>query len=261
TNLVTNDTNQQTDIFVYQLATGVTTRISVPNTDVSPLVPGGNIQANGGSFLPSISRDGRTIAFESDAANLVASRSDPDALWDTNGVRDVYVFRQVGDSSGPGAIVRGLIVPASIRWDGISGDGASSQAAVSQDGNSVAFRSFAENLPTNPAVHERHDGKLYRPVTRRTVDNRRLSEIYVKDLGYVNDLIDGSSLSDGYGFVLRASLKPTTDYAIGVELDRDAYDPAISDDGRYVAFASRASNVQPHADFDNTENVSQVYVL
>lgn len=53
TNLISgtgaNDTNQQTDIFLYDVAQGVTTRISVPTT-----APFGQ-QANGGSFLPTIS--------------------------------------------------------------------------------------------------------------------------------------------------------------------------------------------------------------
>jgi Tol biopolymer transport system component len=40
-------------------------------------------QGNSDSFRPSISADGRYVAFESDASDLVAN--------DTNGVRDVFV--------------------------------------------------------------------------------------------------------------------------------------------------------------------------
>ena len=73
-NLVPNDTNNSWDIFVHDRQTQTTSRASVA---------GGGAQADAGSARPSISADGRYVAFESGAANLV-----PD---DTNGVVDVFV--------------------------------------------------------------------------------------------------------------------------------------------------------------------------
>jgi hypothetical protein len=71
TNLVNGDTNDVADVFVWDGTTGQTTRAST-NT------PG---QANGPSGAPSISRDGRYVAFASDATNFGT---------DTNGVTDVF---------------------------------------------------------------------------------------------------------------------------------------------------------------------------
>jgi Tol biopolymer transport system component len=73
-NLVPGDTNSQQDVFVHDQLTGTTTRISVG--------PGG-VQGNDVSWQPSISADGRWVAFSSLASNLV-----PD---DTNQAFDVFV--------------------------------------------------------------------------------------------------------------------------------------------------------------------------
>lgn len=69
-NLVPNDTNGVTDVFVRDRQGGTTTRVSVG---------AGGMQANGPSRAPSLSPDGLTVAFESTATNLV--------VGDTNGGR------------------------------------------------------------------------------------------------------------------------------------------------------------------------------
>ena len=83
TNLVSEDTNYATDIFVHDRQTSETTRISVSSSGA---------QGNGGSSNPSISSDGRYIAFESDASNLVSG--------DTNDFGDIFVHdRQTGQTT------------------------------------------------------------------------------------------------------------------------------------------------------------------
>ena len=72
-NLVNNDSNGQRDAFIHDRETGATERVSVHSSSA---------QANGISQNPSISLDGRYMAFESRASNLVDS--------DTNGKRDVF---------------------------------------------------------------------------------------------------------------------------------------------------------------------------
>ena len=85
-------------------------------------------EANAESFLPSISDDGRYIAFQSDADNLDNN--------DTNGTRDVFVH----DSHlGSTALI-------SVGLDGYSGNGYSSRPSISADGRYVAFASGASNL-------------------------------------------------------------------------------------------------------------------
>jgi Tol biopolymer transport system component len=73
-NLVRADTNGWTDVFVYDLAADKTRRVSVSSTGA---------QADGYSRDPSISADGRFVAFSSSASNLVDA--------DTNGTFDVFV--------------------------------------------------------------------------------------------------------------------------------------------------------------------------
>jgi Tol biopolymer transport system component len=119
TNLVANDTNGSTDVFVHDLQTGTTTRASVDSADV---------EGNGISNFPSISSDGRYVAFESDATNLVAD--------DTLGFSDVFVHdRQTG-----------VTTRASVDLAGVEGNGNSNSPSMSADGKSVIFQSDADNL-------------------------------------------------------------------------------------------------------------------
>jgi Ca2+-binding RTX toxin-like protein len=72
-NLVPGDTNAANDIFLKDLLTGETRRLSVSNDGV---------QANGHSLSPEISSDGSTVIFMSNASNL--------APEDTNGIYDTF---------------------------------------------------------------------------------------------------------------------------------------------------------------------------
>jgi len=142
TNLVAGDNNGYLDIFVRDRQTGQTTRVSVDNS--------GN-QGNGHSSAPSISADGRNVAFQSDATNLVAG--------DTNGVYDIFVHdRQTGRTTR-----------VSVNSSGIQGNAYSDQPSISADGRHVAFESLATNLAageTNGAtdvfVHDRQTGQTTR---------------------------------------------------------------------------------------------------
>jgi Tol biopolymer transport system component len=89
-NLVAGDTNGAFDVFVHDRLNGVTERVSVDSSGVE----GNDNSGNYGG--PSISADGRIVAFYSDASNLVAG--------DTNSVSDVFVHdRCVASWSNYGA--------------------------------------------------------------------------------------------------------------------------------------------------------------
>lgn len=75
-NLVPNDINGMRDAFVHELATGVTTLVSLSK---------GGVQGNGDSWFPSLSADGRYVAFDSIATNLDDEPSDGSRL---SAVRD-----------------------------------------------------------------------------------------------------------------------------------------------------------------------------
>jgi|GEM_PF-1585857 len=118
-NLVPGDTNGTWDVFVHDRLTGQTTRVSVAS---------GGAQGNSGSWCPSISADGRYVAFQSYASNLVPG--------DTNGVLDVFVHDRL----------TGQTTRVSVASDGTQGDSYSFGSSISADGRYVAFSSLASNL-------------------------------------------------------------------------------------------------------------------
>jgi len=90
-NLVPGDTNGFYDIYVRDRSTGTTERVSVDSS--------GN-QANGSSYYPpSVSADGRFVAFSSDASNLVSG--------DTNRSADAFVHEFVADTNAPNVVSAG----------------------------------------------------------------------------------------------------------------------------------------------------------
>jgi Ca2+-binding RTX toxin-like protein len=117
---VSGDTNNDTaDIFVNDLQTGTTKLISVAS-DGTPVT---------NEFsTPSISADGRYVAFNSDASNLVSG--------DTNGFADVFV----------NDLQTGTTKLISVASDGTPGDNYSFSPSISADGRYVAFDSAASNL-------------------------------------------------------------------------------------------------------------------
>jgi len=183
TNLVPGDTNGQSDVFVHDRSTGVTERVSVDSS--------GN-QGNGGSYLPSLSSDGRYVAFESTASNLVAS--------DTNKVGDIFVH----DRS------TGITERVSVNSSGAQGNDSSNSPAISADGNVVAFLSSARTLVSGD-TNSRYDVFVHDRTTGAT------ERVSVDSAGSEGDGDSGSL--DG------------------------PWCPAISQDGSTVAFSSVATNL------------------
>lgn len=121
-NLVAGDTNGARDVFVRDRLAGTTRRVSVGS---------GEQQANGPSLEPSISADGRFVAFTSEASNLAAG--------DTNSRADIYVRdRQTGTT-----------IRVSVGPGGRQATGDSFQPSISANGRHIAFVSAATNLVTN----------------------------------------------------------------------------------------------------------------
>jgi Tol biopolymer transport system component len=121
TNLVPGDTNAAADVFVKDRLTGRTDRVSVGNR-------GQQAAQFLGGMHPQISRDGRFLAFESFAENLVTG--------DSNGEMDVFVRDRT----------RRTTVRASVTSAGEQGDGVSTLSSISADGRSLALVSLATNL-------------------------------------------------------------------------------------------------------------------
>ncbi len=142
-NLVPNDTNGQTDVFVHDRLTAATSRVS--------LGPGGAQATGGDSFSRALSADGRFVAFESRATNLVPN--------DTNGQTDVFVHDRL----------TAVTSRVSVGPGGAQGNGFSFNTALSADGRFVAFQSKATNLVPSDTnglidvfVHDRLTGTTAR---------------------------------------------------------------------------------------------------
>ncbi|NUM44825.1 MAG: PD40 domain-containing protein, partial [Anaerolineales bacterium] len=152
TNLVPNDTNGVTDIFVHDRQTGETTRVSVSTNGE---------QGNGRSTFPVISGNGRYVAYQSEAANLVPA--------DTNGVPDIFVYdRLTGETKR-----------ASVGLKGEQANGESSNVSISHDGRYLAYQTKASNLVRG--------------------DDNGAWDVYVYDNGVTGNVVRASVSSEGVG--------------------------------------------------------------
>jgi TolB protein len=242
--LVPGDTGGRTDVFVRDLdpATGVwtTTRVSVGL---------GGAEADGDSTEPSISADGRDVAFTSDATNLVKG--------DANGASDVFLWdRETGG-----------ILRVSVSSLGGDAAGWSWQPSVSADGKVVSFLSDAPDLVPGDGngyadvfVSDRRAGPPRTTLVSGApsgapTDGGAWQQALSADGGTVVFVSDASNLVADDGnqasdvFVHeRASGRTTlesrgSDGAVG---DGWSYYPAVSADGGVVAFDSLASNFVPN---------------
>jgi archaellum component FlaF (FlaF/FlaG flagellin family) len=177
TNLVPGDVNGLKDIFVRDLQSGTTELVSLAT---------GGAQGNGFSDYPSISADGRYVAFESTASNL--------APGDTNTLPDLFVRdRQNGTTE--------LV---SVDSGGVQGNNVSEGPAISADGRYVAFQSDATNLVPG--------------------DTNSVTDVFLRDRQA--------------GTTERVSVDSG-----GVQGNHISYLASISGDGRYVGFGSYSSNL------------------
>ena len=209
------------DVFVRDRARSTTSRVSVASNEA---------QGDNESDEPSISADGRFVAFSSYASNFAAG--------DGNGNSDVFVRDR---RSGTTTLV-------SVSSSGVPGDSFSGAPSISADGRFVAFASLALNLAPVSGFHTRvyvHDRR-----TRRTT---LISPA-------AGDASDPSISADGRVVALtrqrgqRSSSVHVHDRRTGrttrVDVSsrerpatRAGLSPSVSRTGRFVAFASRAANL------------------
>ena len=237
TNLAPGDTNGAADVFVHDLLTGTTTRVSVA-TD--------GTQADGPTRdAVAISADGSRVAFVSEATNL--------APGDTNGAADVFVHD----------LLTGTTTRVSVATDGTQADGeVHPEVALSRDGTTVVFTADATNLV--PGL----EGEVTRVFVRR-LDTGTTEVVSVPDGGgsadgdcgepavsetgrYVAFVCEATNLVPGdtndvpdvfrrdrqTGRTERVSLG-----ADDAEANGPAGEPALSRNGLLVAFASLADNL------------------
>lgn len=254
-NLAPDDHNSCVDVFVHDLRTGVTTLESKSSAGQSGNGDSGTDWYGIRMVAPSLSADGRYVAFQSEASNLV-----PD---DTHGYSDVFVRDRIA----------GTTSRVSVSPSGAQGDDESRVPVLSADGRFVAFQSFASNLagPDSNSFYDvfRHDRRTGQTIKVSVApdgsegigDSGGDEPIPVNGVAISADgrwvafqsiaqnLVPGG-ISMYFGHVyLRDCLNQRTflvsTSASGIEANHFCRRPSISGDGRYVAFESAASNLVP----------------
>lgn len=253
-NLVPGDTNARRDIFELDRTLATTYRVSADSSAN---------QADGDSFDPAISADGRYVAFESNADNLVAG--------DTNGLGDVFEHD----------LSTGATTMVSVASGGGPAYAESFQPAVSGDGSAVVFTSAADDLVGGVGngytkqVYLRYPGSgitilVSASSSGAPADADSFSPSISADGNYVayesaaNNLVPGiSPVSDQVyvrnlfnGTTSIVSLSPDGTPANGDPGADRAFHPSISADGSRVAFSSDATNLVP----GSYAGTPQVYV-
>lgn len=235
-NLVANDTNGQPDVFVHDRVTEQTTLVSVSSSGEQ-----GNAGSGGN---PSTSADGRYVAFTSEASNLVQG--------DTNRSADVFVHDRVTGET--------RLVSWSITGQAAGG---SSWPDITTDGRFVAFTSSSTNLVANDTnghndvfVHNMMTGETTRvSVSTKGIQGNNWSDWpsisgdgrYITFVSYARTLIDDQIIRYQRNiFVHDREMGATTVVSVassGALGAGESYSPIISDNGRYVAFYSTASDL------------------
>jgi len=236
TNLVPGDTNGVHDLFLRDRQNGTLERISVSTSGT---------QADNFTAYSSISADGRFIAFESVATNLVTG--------DTNGVMDIFLRdMQLGTTER-----------VNVSSGGLEADGASRFPALSADGHFLVFQSDATNLVPGDTNGVRdiflRDLQLGTTI-RVSVDSAGAESdgasndpsisangLYVTFRSFATnlDVGDTNGCDDEFVHDLQTG---ATERISWTDINREIHAPCIgrgpvSDDGRYVLFTTYSDNV------------------
>ena len=234
-NLVVNDTNEVSDIFIHDRQTGETKRVSIDSS--------GN-QANLDSVTPAINADGHYIAFVSEASNLI--------IGDTNNRKDIFIHDHWA----------GTTTRVSLDSNGQQGNEDAHSPSISADGRYVVFASEASNLVPD-------DTNNTSDIFVHDVQTKEITRVSVDSCGFQgNDASVSGSISGNGRYVVFTSeatnlvVTDTNDRSdifvhdrqtketIRVSVDNNGLQGngysdsgSISADGGYIAYISYADNL------------------
>lgn len=244
--LVPGDSNGQYDLFLKDLTTGAITRV---NTAADGTV------AQGTFFSYTLSSDGTTVAFASDADSLVPN--------DTNGTFDVFVKD----------MVTGQVALVSQTAGGVSANGFSTSPALSADGGIVAFESRADDLvpgDTNgqPDIFVKDLSTGAVTLASLTADGAQTDGMSVSPLlsadgsklvftSSATNLVPGDANGEMDTFLKDLTTGQVTlvsQAEDGTQPNRLAGGMGLSDDGSKVLFVTAADNLVPN-DLNDADDV------
>jgi Tol biopolymer transport system component len=233
-NLVPGDGNAKFDIFARDMKTGITTRISVDSAGA---------EGDKDSLNPTVSDNGRYVAFQSDATNLVP--------LDTNQRTDTFVHDRK----------TGITTRISVDSAGNQGSANSGSPVLSTNGRYVVFYSESVLAPGDSGdvvdvyVHDRKTGITTwdSPDAAGGVGDGGSSDgtisssgRYVSFLSYATDLVEGDGNGVADIFLRDRKKGVTTRVSVdmnGNEADAASLQPVLSANGKVVAFESYATDL------------------
>ncbi|HET9769351.1 MAG TPA: hypothetical protein VFS16_00580, partial [Acidimicrobiia bacterium] len=255
------DKNNADDVYLYEVGTGAITLMSADAKGSA---------GNGASNRPSLSGNGRKVVFQSEASNLVAN--------DANGATSDVIMRDV--AAGQTTIV-------STNSAGAQSDKSSTSPSISADGRWVSFDSRATTF--NPA-----DSGGDVDVYVKDLETGAIEQVSVRSGGgqasapaggivggdstvsadgrFVAFWSDAPNLVDGdtNGDLCDADKRPCSDVFVrdratntttrmtstnGVEGNEESYSPALSMDGKFVAFDSKATSLDPSGGSTSSQDI------
>jgi Tol biopolymer transport system component len=254
-NLVANDNNKASDVFVRDLQLGTNVLVSVNMSGTGP--------GNGASYAPMMSSDGRYVLFHSLAGNLATGSLPPNVaglFWRDLQAGITLLIAAVG-TEGASMTPDGQNVAWSYEdplyiWNA-QADGntytnsqvtAASVVAISPDGTRVAAYNSSFNVvdasaqtnfsfpapsPFHPGAQFSADGRYLAYVSRTAVNEDQI---------YVYDFQTGTNLLVSASFNAQGGANGNSD------------SPSISPDGRFIAYRSFASNLIP-SDYNKLPDV------
>jgi len=232
-NLVGNDNNNASDVFLHDLQSSTTQIVSTDSH---------NSMANAESNDAAISADGQFVVFSSLANNLVTT--------DNSGKRQIYVKNLQTD----------VTQIVSVNNAGHAGDEDSFSPSISGDGRYIVFSSLANNFDKHSAnnqydlfLHDRNSGKTERIVFSHTgnLSNGHSDQAHISTDGNIiayvsmanniisddtNNQIDVFLYDRSKGESIRIDKNST-------QPDASSFSPKVSGNGRFVAFFSSATNL------------------
>lgn len=247
-NLVPDDTNEETDIFVYESTSGTIERVNLAFDDT---------QANEYSFNATISDDGRYVAYASLADELV--------LDDNNEASDIFIYDRV----------LGTTERVNVNLDGEEANGDSYNASISSNGSYVVYTSEASNLVPDDTngVSDVFIYNLATDVTQRVSLSNEGTQADGESVGFpssassdgrfvaffsnASNLVADDTNSQGDVFIRDRLFGTTQQVSVSAIAGEQPNDfstiPSITNDGTGVAFYSSANNLVPDDDNDATD--------
>jgi len=259
-NIVPDDDNEASDVFLYNRQIGETELISV-NSNGEP--------GNKNSFArrPSVSENGRFVVFFSNSTNLAPEYN----IEDDPETNHVYLRDRL---SGTTTLI-------SKNASNEIGDGNSEYPTISADGSAIAFHSFASNLTTDGQdTNFTSDVFLY-DIAKKTIirisntpdgwagndasdlaalsaDGRRVAFISLADDLLMHPEDDNNDTSDVFIYsVADRIIRRVSVSSLGEEGNAVSDNPSLSESGRYVAFYSFADNLIANDENECTDDTNK----